>query len=73
MIGHYLPDDDADANLARDFYELASDEQLDFFPATYWRGLIDQVDHQVSVLSEHRPARARGCRSRADHAQRRGR
>jgi aminopeptidase len=51
-IGHYLTDEDAGANLARDFYELAADEQLDFFAATYWRGLIDQVDHQVSVLSE---------------------
>jgi aminopeptidase len=52
VIGHYLPDDDAESNLARDFYTLAGDEQLDFFAATYWRGMIDQVDHQVSVLSE---------------------
>jgi aminopeptidase len=51
-IGHYLTDDDAECNLARDFYRLAGDEQLDFFAAAYWRGLIDQVDHQVSVLSE---------------------
>jgi aminopeptidase len=52
VIGHYLPDDDAESNLARDFYTLAGDEQLDFFAATYWRGMIEQVDHQVSVLSE---------------------
>ena len=51
-IGHYLPNDDADANLPRDFFELASDEQLDFLPATYMRGLVDQLDHQVSVLSD---------------------
>ena len=51
-IGQYLPNDDADANLPRDFYELASDEQLDFLPATYMRGLVDQLDHQVSVLSD---------------------
>ncbi len=51
-IGHYLPDDDGHYNLSRDFFELASEEQIDFFAATYMRGIIDQVDHQVSVLSD---------------------
>ena len=51
-IGSYLPDEDSDANLSRDFYTLAGDEQIDFFAATYMRGMIDQVDHQVSVLSD---------------------
>jgi aminopeptidase len=52
-IGAYAPDDDnASFNLARDFYELAGEEQIDFFAATYTRGLIDQLDHQVSVISD---------------------
>jgi aminopeptidase len=51
-IGSYLPDEDSDANLSRDFYASAGDEQIDFFAATYMRGMIDQVDHQVSVLSD---------------------
>src|SRR5205085_5702986 len=34
-----------------DFFELAEDAQLDFFAAAYARGLIDQIDHQVSVIS----------------------
>jgi aminopeptidase len=51
-IGHYQPDKDAAANLARDFYQLAGDEQIDFFASTYLRGMIDQIDHQVSVLSD---------------------
>jgi aminopeptidase len=51
-IGGYLTDDDGDGNLARDFYELASEAQLDFLAATYMRGLVDQMDHQVSVLSD---------------------
>jgi aminopeptidase len=51
-IGHYLPDDDGDCNLSRDFYTLAGDEQIDFFAETYMRGVIDQFDHQVSVLSD---------------------
>ena len=51
-IGTFLPDDDRNGwNLARDFFELASDEQLDFFPSLYSRGLIDQIDHQVAVIS----------------------
>ena len=32
------------------------------------RGLIDQIDHQVSVLCDTRHARARGHRAGADHA-----
>src|SRR5581483_6182551 len=51
VIGHYLPDDDADSfNLSRDYFELAGEEQIDFFPATYQRGLIDEIDHSVSVI-----------------------
>ncbi len=51
-IGHYLPSDDAQFNVSRDFYELASEEQIDFFPDTYMRGLVDQIDHQVSILAD---------------------
>src|ERR1700734_3415016 len=47
VIGSYQPDDDQIANLSRDFYELASDQQLGRFPAKYMRGLIDEIDHQV--------------------------
>lgn len=51
-IGQYLPDEDADYNMGRDFYELASDDQIDFFPAKYRRGLIDEIDHMVAVISD---------------------
>ena len=51
-IGHYVADDDGAFNLSRDFYELANDEQIDFFAAKYMRGVVDQMDHQVSVLSD---------------------
>ncbi|MGA2757690.1 MAG: aminopeptidase [Solirubrobacteraceae bacterium] len=51
-IGHYQPDEDGDWNLARDFYTLAGEGQLDFFASDYMRGMIDQIDHQVSVLSD---------------------
>jgi len=55
VIGAYLPDDDSHINISRDFYELASDGQLDHFNDRYLRGLIDQMDHQVSVLADSDP------------------
>ncbi len=55
VIGGYQPDDGPEINLSRDFYELASPEQLDFFPARYTRGLIDEIDHQVTVIAPGEP------------------
>jgi aminopeptidase len=55
VIGSYQPDDDHSSNLSRDFYELASDAQLEHFPAKYTRGLIDEIDHQVSVIASADP------------------
>jgi aminopeptidase len=55
VIGSYLPDDDHVTNLARDFFELASEEQLDHLSARYMRGLVDEMDHQVSVLADSDP------------------
>ena len=46
-IVFYTPDD-----FAREHYELANDAQLSFFPEKYLKGLVDQIDHTVAVLSE---------------------
>ncbi len=43
----FTPDD-----FAREFYELASDEQLAFFAEKFHRGTIDQIDHTVAILAE---------------------
>ena len=43
----YMPDE-----FAREHYELASDEQLSFFPKKFLKGLVDEIDHTVAVLSE---------------------
>jgi aminopeptidase len=51
-IGHYTPDDDAEYNMSRDFFEIASDEQIDFFPSLYRRGLVDDIDHMVALISD---------------------
>lgn len=52
VIGQYMPDDEPGMNFSRSFYELASREQLCFFPKKYWRGLVDQMDHSIIILSE---------------------
>jgi aminopeptidase len=50
VLGEYLPDDDHHhMNLTRDFYEIAGEQQHGFFPETYSRGLMDQIDHLVFV------------------------
>ncbi|MFZ1154881.1 MAG: aminopeptidase, partial [Solirubrobacteraceae bacterium] len=55
VIGAYEPDDDERINLSRDFYDSASQAQLDYFPARYTRGLIDEIDHQVSIIADSDP------------------
>ena len=55
VLSAYQPDEDAGANLARDFFELAGEQQLDYFPARYMRGLVDEMDHQVSVIATTDP------------------
>jgi aminopeptidase len=60
MIGAYQPDDEPDGddaaannlNLSRMFYMNAKPEQLDFFPKKYMRGMIEEIDHSIFILSE---------------------
>lgn len=56
--GHVLHDyhlDDAERSLSRAFYELASEEQLDFFAEHYWKAVIDQADHLIGLISSNDP------------------
>lgn len=41
--------------LDKDFYALASEEQLTFFPADYLRARIDLIDHQISIIADVDP------------------
>lgn len=56
VISNYLPDDDDTGNkhfnLSKQFYTHASEEQLKYFPAKYLRGLVDEVDHSIAIISE---------------------
>jgi aminopeptidase len=47
VITSYLPDD-----TAKEYFDLASEEQLKFFPEKYYKGLLETVDHSVSMISE---------------------
>ena len=46
-IIQYLPD-----GMSREFFELASDDQLKFFPATFLKGRVRQADHFLMILAE---------------------
>jgi len=46
-IIHYLPDE-----IAKEYYDLATDEHLEFFPEKYLKGKVDQADHFISIISD---------------------
>jgi aminopeptidase len=47
--------DDMDEGSAKYFYNHASDKQLTTFLDKYFKGLTDQIDHTISVISDHNP------------------
>ena len=55
VLHDYTPPDEPGMNVSKEFLELASDEQLDFFAEQYWKGTIDQSDHMVALLSDDDP------------------
>ncbi len=44
---HIMPD-----GISRQFFELASDEQLKFFPAKLLKGRVDEMDHLLQIVAE---------------------
>ncbi len=46
-IIQYLPDE-----MSKDFFELASEDQLKFFPAIFMKSRVRQADHFLMVLAE---------------------
>src|SRR5690242_4467862 len=59
-ILNYLPDGEDRYNFSRDFFENAAEHQLDFFPAKYFRGLVDDVDHVLFILGDSNPHALKG-------------
>jgi aminopeptidase len=60
VLADFRPDDGGELNLTRDFYEIGGPEQHEFFPAAYYRAVIDQIDHSVYVYCEADPHALRG-------------
>src|SRR4051812_16950764 len=52
VISSYRPDEHNGESLEREFFVNAQQHQLNFFPSKYMRGIVDEVDHTVFVLSE---------------------
>ena len=51
-IGRYAPDNEPWFKFDRTFFEHAEDHQLDFFPESYFKGMVEQADHLVVIMSE---------------------
>jgi aminopeptidase len=60
VLQELQPTQDDRFNLERSFYELASDAQLDHFPAEYRRGLIDEIDHMLYIDGSDHPQAMKG-------------
>jgi aminopeptidase len=48
----YRPDQTTEFNFQKEFFLNAQEHQLVFFPDKYMRGIVDQVDHTIFVISE---------------------
>src|SRR3989344_8668866 len=65
VIGHYSPDEEQgdkrrNESFTRYFYEYAKDHQLDFFPDKYLKGLVEQMDNSLFILSDSDPHALKG-------------
>ncbi|MDP3999307.1 MAG: aminopeptidase [bacterium] len=60
VIPFYTPSADKSFSPRRDFFEMASEEQINFFPDKFYRGLIDQVDHMAAIMADTSPYELRG-------------
>ncbi len=55
LITDYRPADDSVWNLQRALYEIASDEQLAFYPDAYRRSYFDTIDHHLALIAYRDP------------------
>ncbi|PIZ87047.1 MAG: aminopeptidase [Candidatus Nealsonbacteria bacterium CG_4_10_14_0_2_um_filter_40_15] len=52
VISHYLPNEDNNLDATRDFFVNAKERQISFFPSKYFRGLVDEIDHYIFIISD---------------------
>jgi aminopeptidase len=55
LIVDFRPADDADWNMQKAFYEIASDEQLEFYPDAHRRSYFATIDHHLVLLADRDP------------------
>jgi aminopeptidase len=75
LIVDFRPADDADWNMQKAFYEIASDEQLEFYPDAHRSSYFAAIDHYLVLLAERDPRSLAGGDPdrRSRHARARGR
>src|SRR6478752_296222 len=52
LITQYLPDNTRQTSLTRFLLQNGSDEQISFFAAPYWQGIVDSTDHILFIIAE---------------------
>lgn len=52
VMSDYHPSNDSEYNVEKDFYLHAKEHQINFFPDLHLKGIIDQIDHSIFILSE---------------------
>lgn len=52
LISNYQPDNTRQGSLARLLLQRGTDEQIGFFAAPYWKGIVEATDHILFLVSE---------------------
>lgn len=52
VIANYQPDNIRSNSVPRFLLENGSDEQISFFASPYWQGVVNSVDHILSIIAE---------------------
>jgi aminopeptidase len=52
VIPRYSPDNELWFNFDKTFFDIAESHQLDHFPAKYLRGIVEEADHALFIISE---------------------
>jgi aminopeptidase len=75
LIVDFRPADDADWNMQKAFYEIASDEQLEFYADAYRQSYFTTIDHHMMLIANRDPRSLAGVdpAKRSRHGRPRGR
>jgi aminopeptidase len=63
MILRYVPNNSNRFGFGREFFELASKDQLNYFPEKYIKGLVEEVDHVMVIEAKTNPHALQGIDS----------